>query len=266
MKQTAEAKSGYNGPTASNTLSSRFAEILALGAREWNVSSSALKGILSLPFLIALSGVVAALFGKSAYKMFTGEDKIAETLQVIGWVFSLGLTVLIAKKSRAAGDTIISALYIILAFAIVFMIGEEISWGQRLFGWQTPASYAEINKQAETNLHNIHGVGSTLKWLHMLVGAYGTFLPLLLIFVIKQGDTHRFLEKIVPHFTLIPFFFLPFIWRVYRNLFDAPKEFYFVVSEYSEVMELVLVTGFVCFLIFRFRQFDQAPARAGDVI
>ena len=32
---------------------------------------------------------------------------------------------------------------------------EEVSWGQRLFGWQTPAALAEVNVQHETNLHNL---------------------------------------------------------------------------------------------------------------
>jgi len=239
------------------TIGQRIRQILADSAVEWKISERALKGILVVPFLIALSGVVAALMGKEAYKMFTGEDKIAETLQVIGWIISLVLTISIARKNKAAGDRVITVLYLILAGAIIFMIGEEVSWGQRIFGWTTPETYAEINKQHETNLHNIYGVGSTLKWLHMLVGAYGTFLPLLLFFSIKEGDTRRFLAKLVPPLSLIPFFFLPFIWRLYRNLFDAPKRFYFVISEYSEVMELVLVSGFVFFLIFQFRQFGE---------
>jgi hypothetical protein len=33
--------------------------------------------------------------------------------------------------------------------------GEEISWGQRLIGWQTPEWLASENAQGETNLHNL---------------------------------------------------------------------------------------------------------------
>jgi hypothetical protein len=32
---------------------------------------------------------------------------------------------------------------------------EEISWGQRIFGWETPMYLAKINEQKETNIHNI---------------------------------------------------------------------------------------------------------------
>jgi hypothetical protein len=36
--------------------------------------------------------------------------------------------------------------------------GEEISWGQRVFGLETPAALSEANVQDETNLHNLAGV------------------------------------------------------------------------------------------------------------
>jgi hypothetical protein len=34
-------------------------------------------------------------------------------------------------------------------------LGEEISWGQRVFDWSTPESISELNAQNETNIHNI---------------------------------------------------------------------------------------------------------------
>lgn len=47
--------------------------------------------------------------------------------------------------------------YFFLALTLVFLVGcgEEISWGQRIFGWGTPASIAQKNIQGETNLHNL---------------------------------------------------------------------------------------------------------------
>ncbi len=42
-------------------------------------------------------------------------------------------------------------------FAVLFFVcfGEEISWGQRIFGWQTPGFFIELNAQKELNIHNI---------------------------------------------------------------------------------------------------------------
>jgi hypothetical protein len=39
--------------------------------------------------------------------------------------------------------------------ACVYFAGEEISWGQWFFQWETPEIFKELNSQEETNLHNI---------------------------------------------------------------------------------------------------------------
>ncbi len=45
--------------------------------------------------------------------------------------------------------------FLLLALLFLFLTGEEISWGQRIFGWATPEGYAKRNMQDETNLHNL---------------------------------------------------------------------------------------------------------------
>lgn len=58
----------------------------------------------------------------------------------------------------------------------------EISWGQRMFGWDTPEWLEAINAQGETNLHNI--------WLFQgrrLDGSDMSFLELML-------NTNRLLQ------------------------------------------------------------------------
>ncbi|WP_072390044.1 hypothetical protein [Hyphomicrobium sp. CS1GBMeth3] len=49
-------------------------------------------------------------------------------------------------------------LWLALVFfglAAFYIAGEEHSWGQHFFNWNTPAYWAEINRQQETNLHNL---------------------------------------------------------------------------------------------------------------
>ncbi|MAH05618.1 MAG: hypothetical protein CL561_08665 [Alphaproteobacteria bacterium] len=41
----------------------------------------------------------------------------------------------------------------------LYITGEEISWGQHIFGWSAGENWAQINDQQETNLHN------TSSWL-----------------------------------------------------------------------------------------------------
>ena len=46
-------------------------------------------------------------------------------------------------------------VYIIGGMAMVFVAGEEISWGQRIFGFATPDFLLPWNQQGEFNAHNI---------------------------------------------------------------------------------------------------------------
>jgi hypothetical protein len=44
-----------------------------------------------------------------------------------------------------------------LGLALLFFVGagEEISWGQRILGFQTPQPLSQVNRQEEFNLHNL---------------------------------------------------------------------------------------------------------------
>jgi hypothetical protein len=110
-----------------------------------------------------------------------------------------------------------------------------------------------INRQNETNLHNIHGVEHTVKWVHVLIGAYGTFLPILLGRVKALAPHRAKLALLVPHITLLPYFALPLVWRLYVNLIEPPARYSFVIAEYSEVIELILAIGFLLFMIFQLK-------------
>ena len=47
---------------------------------------------------------------------------------------------------------------IIGALSCLYIAGEEMSWGQHFFHWNTPEYWAEVNRQEETNLHNTYAV------------------------------------------------------------------------------------------------------------
>lgn len=45
--------------------------------------------------------------------------------------------------------------YVVISGGCLFMGLEELSWGQRIIGWETPSLWTEVNVQNETNLHNL---------------------------------------------------------------------------------------------------------------
>jgi hypothetical protein len=50
--------------------------------------------------------------------------------------------------------TRVNRFYLLFSIALLFLFLEEISWGQRIFGIETPALFEDLNAQKEINLHN----------------------------------------------------------------------------------------------------------------
>jgi hypothetical protein len=59
------------------------------------------------------------------------------------------------RARRELGQPRVARWWLTLTFVCVYFAGEELSWGQKIFHWETPAFIGELNDQNETNLHNI---------------------------------------------------------------------------------------------------------------
>ena len=80
------------------------------------------------------------------------EDGLLEYLTAIG---AVGASILFLISSRINKDW--TARLILIGLALLFFIFgmEELSWGQRIFGWETSNAWGDINYQDESNLHNL---------------------------------------------------------------------------------------------------------------
>ena len=72
-----------------------------------------------------------------------------------------------------------------MGLLFLFGLGEEISWGQRLLGLESPAFFQQYNTQMELNLHNLRFSGIKINKLvfglilGIAVGLYFLILPTL---------------------------------------------------------------------------------------
>jgi hypothetical protein len=111
-------------------------------------------------FLISLSGVLYepldTITAKIANRDYNGEGFI-ELIEAFCWAltFVVFLNLFIATR-KMKGKTFRTTWFLVLAMFAFVAFGEEISWGQHIFGFSTPESFQEINKQKETNLHNLN--------------------------------------------------------------------------------------------------------------
>lgn len=83
------------------------------------------------------------------------EDGLIETASAVFLLLAAVVSLVVAVRIRGMMPR--RLMHAFLALLFVVMCGEEISWGQRYFGFETPEGLKSLNVQDEINLHNMFG-------------------------------------------------------------------------------------------------------------
>lgn len=147
-------------------------------------------------------------------------------------------------------------LFICLAaLGCLYIAGEEHSWGQHFFHWQTPDYWAAVNRQQETNLHNtMHLFGKkprALLELGILTG--GLMLPLLAVFypAIRRNRWSLFF----PAGAMVPVALCAALYKATSTLLNL--EIPSLVARPSEALELFLYLFLLFYLIIFTRRIGE---------
>jgi hypothetical protein len=88
-------------------------------------------------------------------------------------------------------------LYIVLiSLTLLYIFGEEISWGQRIFGWESFGTFEDLNFQNETNIHNFFN--PIFKYIYPTIGISGFIITFLLWFFPKKSNSF-YSQLLIPH-------------------------------------------------------------------
>ncbi|MBO6768460.1 MAG: hypothetical protein JJ901_09205 [Erythrobacter sp.] len=117
-------------------------------------ASSTERTLNALFVLSALLLTVFAMLDAQAFTVLFYEDGPFEYGSAI--LYGIASASCLVLAARASGRTRLRSWLIGLALLFLFVGGEEISWGQRLFGFDTPEELAAINVQGEFTLHNVY--------------------------------------------------------------------------------------------------------------
>ena len=153
----------------------------------------------------------------------------------------LGLSIRLFKPPRR--DVLLACGLLLFAALLFIAFMEEISYGQRLFGWESSEFFVEHSDQSETNLHNVmqaylKEIGSpvylTRHFLAIGMGFYGLVLPGLLWLIGRQPKRGSVADMLVPPLYLASGFVLGcfFLW------FDWPTG---IEEELGETYMIVLI-------------------------
>ena len=142
----------------SNSLSRRVAHITA-----------------ATPVLGSVVLAALAVTQRHVFEAIVREDSVLEWGEVCAYGAAAVVSARVAHRTRG----FVGLAYGLLAVAALGAIGEELSWGQRLFHLTTPETVAAANHQGELNLHNLAGAESTTRLVLLVAACYGATLPLL---------------------------------------------------------------------------------------
>ena len=127
-----------------------------------DMQSDAARNFLpSLPGLLAPPLVLAALY-LTRYadlefymRWWEGELGVLENLGPLLLLPAIYCGLALARHRKVFPQTWIVIWFLLHGLGALFFAGEEISWGQHFFNWQTPETISALNDQNETNLHNM---------------------------------------------------------------------------------------------------------------
>lgn len=201
--------------------------------------------------LLVMTYSVYLVFGEKTITSLVREDGFFEYGTSIMFLATSVIFLRLFLRTRYASALILSGLFF-------FAFGEEISWGQRIFDFETPEAILKVNVQKEFNIHNIvyfnsedmsgqskHGfyrlfeINNLAKIFCVL---FGIFLPLLVFHLPFVSRLSKLFKIPVPPVSIGIFFILNWISMKYvywyllpaghgRYYYDGPEVLYeFLVS------------------------------------
>jgi len=217
-------------------------------AASWGLSARLVVPLVAAPIV---GGVLLAVLRTHAptFRFLTEEDGPIEWLQVAFFLATTGAATRAALALRRAGEPVAALLFLGLALACVFIAGEEIAWGQRLLGIETPEKIARVNDQQETTIHNIGVLLYVFNVGMLAVAAYGASSPWL---ASRIGLPRWWRRWFVPPMALTTAFALPALFRIVR-LTVVPHSTY-TVTKWGEWTELCLAAALFAFSLLAARR------------
>lgn len=122
------------------------------------------------------SAFITSLFPFDVFIKLSQEDNLIENSQVVVlllgafWAFRFSRTIFRRKEYFHA------AIFGLAVLGLVFVAGDEISWGQRIFHIETPKQIAEYNVQKEITIHNLSFFDRHVNTGYIAIGLYSAIM------------------------------------------------------------------------------------------
>jgi len=142
--------------------------------------------------IILTYGLVLLHHDKEAFLFWIREDGLVEWLTFVALIMMSAFSFLMSFEfSRSGVEGRAKKVWLFLGFLFLFGAMEEISWGQRILGVESPEWFLKHNRQFETNVHNLVIYGVNLNKV-----VFGRFLGIMvLIYMLATPILYRLNRK-----------------------------------------------------------------------
>lgn len=146
----------------------------------------------------------------------------------------------------------VSGFYILFSACLLLVGLEEVSWGQQIFKFETFDAFKEINRQHETNLHNIGALQGNSAYFRFVFGFGGLIGVLMSLRNIWSKITPS--ELLVTWFLVIAFFGAL---GIYKNISGDTRLYYALsLRSLSELNEMLIGLSSLFFIWLNMRRFE----------
>ncbi len=226
-------------------------------AGRWRVPSLLGALLYLAPFVVIFGTGVLRLVNKPLMLQLTAEDGLVEWIQVAGFAVAALFSILVAIHMVLRGGLVTALLYAGLALGLVFIVGEELAWGQRLLQFSTPDYLAQTNEKGELSIHNVSSLTGVFRVGKLAAGVYGT-LGFGVLWWLRRLGSDTWLQLVVVPFFLSPPFFIVLLLRLFQVTLLQGK----VPVDFGEFGEACLAYGLATFVVFTWRRLRwQGAAR-----
>jgi hypothetical protein len=216
---------------------------------EWGVRRGTALAYLLVPPVGAAVVALTALWDP-LFRLLTAEDRIFEWAQFASWTIAAAASLAMGVRLIRSGRRLIGVLWLGLAVGLALVAGEEIAWGQRLFGLETPDALERVNRQGEITVHNIRGLSSSFAVVFVTAGLYGAGAALWFR-RLRPARDRELVDLLVPPLFMVSLFLVVPVYKVVRGLLDlagVPT-----LTDYGEYVELCLAFAFASFCVLAYR-------------
>ncbi|MGI9114027.1 MAG: hypothetical protein DLM52_02225 [Chthoniobacterales bacterium] len=196
------------------------------------------RAIILFP-IIAFSLFAVAMFLESTqdYAFALVEDNNVVDILTFLPAFAGGvLGIIVAMRARRLGkEKLVWLFYLLFALGLIFIGGEETSWGQNLYHYRTPEVFDRWNEQGEVTIHNLDGLNDRNHFLRLAFGAGG-------LIGLLAWKSARFRDLAPPRVLQIWLWLIALksALDIYTTPYAARLMNAYIVAQLSEVIEMLI--------------------------